>query len=105
MRMVHAHFPINIGIPKDGKSVEVKNFLGGKQIKKIDMLPGCTAKMSPELKDEIVFEGIDVQFISLVCAQVCQVCKIGNKDERKFLDGIFVSERGTILANYPEQKI
>ena len=98
MRLVHAHFPINIGIPKDGKSVEVKNFLGGKQVKKIDMLPGCTAKMSPELKDELVFEGIDVQFISLMCSQVSQVCKIGNKDERKFLDGIFVSERGQIAS-------
>jgi len=94
MRMVHAHFPINIIIPKDGKAVEVKNFLGGKQVKKIDMLPGCTAKMSPELKDEIVFEGIDVAFLSLCCAQVGQVCKIGNKDDRKFLDGIYVSEKG-----------
>ena len=37
MRLVHAHFPINAGIPKDGKCVEIKNFLGGKQIKKIDM--------------------------------------------------------------------
>ncbi len=54
--------------------------------------------MSPELKDEIIFEGIDVQFISLVCSQVSQVCKIGTKDERKFLDGIFVSEKGQIQA-------
>lgn len=94
MRLVHAHFPINISIPKDGKSLEIKNFLGGKQIKKVDMLPGCIAKMSPELKDEIVFEGIDVQNLSLTCAQISQSCKIGDKDDRKFLDGIYVSEKG-----------
>lgn len=96
MRLVHAHFPINVAIPKDGKSVEIKNFLGGKQIKKIDMLPGCTIKLNPDLKDELIFEGIDNQFISLTCSQVSQVCKIGDKDDRKFLDGIYVSEKGPI---------
>jgi large subunit ribosomal protein L9e len=96
MRLVHAHFPINIIIPKDGKSVEVKNFLGGKEIHKIVMLPGCSVKMSPELKDEVIFEGIDVQNLSLTCAQVSQSCKIGNKDDRKFLDGVYVSEKGRI---------
>jgi large subunit ribosomal protein L9e len=94
MRLVHAHFPINVVIPKDGKSVEVKNFLGGKQVKKIEMLGGTTVKMNPDLKDELIFEGIDNQNLSLSCAQVSQVCKIGDKDNRKFLDGIYVSERG-----------
>jgi large subunit ribosomal protein L9e len=68
MRLVHAHFPINAQIPKDGKSIEIKNFLGGKEIQKIEMLPGCTCKQSAELKDEIIFEGIDVQNLSLTCS-------------------------------------
>ena len=59
MRLVHAHFPINVGIPKDNKSVEIKNFLGGKQIKKIDMQPGCTIKINPDIKDELILDGID----------------------------------------------
>ncbi|TNV76871.1 hypothetical protein FGO68_gene5665 [Halteria grandinella] len=94
MRLVHAHFPINVTIPKDGRSIEVKNFLGGKEVKKIDLLPGTTVKLNPDLKDELIFEGIDNQNVSLSCAQVSQVCKIGGKDNRKFLDGIYVSERG-----------
>jgi large subunit ribosomal protein L9e len=96
MRLVHAHFPINVAIPKDGKSIEVKNFLGGKEVKKIVLLPGTTVKLNPDLKDELIFEGIDNQNVSLSCAQVGQVCKIGGKDDRKFLDGIYVSERGTM---------
>lgn len=67
MRLVHAHFPINIGIPKDGKSVEIKNFLGGKQIKKIDMQPGCSIKVNPDIKDELILDGIDNQNLSLTC--------------------------------------
>jgi large subunit ribosomal protein L9e len=97
MRLVHAHFPINIVIPKDGKSIEVKNFLGGKQVQKVDMLPGCSCRMSPDLKDEIIFDGIDVQYLSLTCAQVSQSCNIGNKDDRKFLDGVYVSEKGKMV--------
>jgi len=98
MRLVHAHFPINVIIPKDGSSIEVRNFLGGKQAKKVVCLPGTTVKLNPDLKDEIIFEGIDNQNVSLTCAQVSQVCKIGDKDDRKFLDGIYVSEKGLIPA-------
>ena len=93
MRLVHAHFPINIAIPKDGKSIEIKNFLGGKQVQKVEMQAGCTCRMSPELKDEIIFEGIDNALLSLTCAQISQSCYIGDKDDRKFLDGVYVSEK------------
>jgi large subunit ribosomal protein L9e len=98
MRLVHAHFPINAGPAKDGKSIEVKNFLGGRHIKKIVMQGDVKVKLSTEVKDELIFEGIDNALVSLSCAQVSQVCKIGTKDERKFLDGIFVSEKGVIKA-------
>ena len=98
MRLVHAHFPINAGPSKDGKSIEVKNFLGGRHVKKIVTQPGTSVKLSAEVKDELIFEGIDNGSVSLSCAQVSQVCKIGTKDERKFLDGIFVSEKGVIKA-------
>lgn len=70
MRLVHAHFPINVAIPKDGKSIEIKNFLGGKNISKIEMQPGCTCKMSTDLKDEIIFDGIDNALLSLTCSQI-----------------------------------
>ena len=50
-----------------------------------------TVFLSKDVKDELVFDGIDNALLSQSCARVCQVCKIGTKDERKFLDGIFVS--------------
>lgn len=93
MRLVHAHFPINCVISKDQKQIEVKNFLGGKQSHLIQLPAGCKVVLSKDVKDELVFDGIDNASLSLACARVSQVCTIGTKDERKFLDGIFVSEK------------
>merc|ERR1719498_1601628 len=52
-----------------------------------------TAIISKDQKDELVFDGIDNALLSQSCARVSQVCQIGGKDERKFLDGIFVSQK------------
>lgn len=93
MRLVHAHFPITAIIPKDGKSIEIKNFLGGKKSHIIKLNEGCSVFSSKDVKDELVFDGRDIGLLSQTCARVCQVCKIGKKDERKFLDGIFVSQK------------
>jgi large subunit ribosomal protein L9e len=93
MRLVHAHFPIQALISKDKKQIEIKNFLGGKKGHLINLQPGCTVFKSTDTQHEIVFDGTDIGALSLCCAQVSQVCKVGRKDERKFLDGIFVSEK------------
>ena len=93
MRLVHAHFPINVVVPKDGSSITVKNFLGGKQDKFIAMKNGCTVKVSADVKGELIFDGNDNRTLSMLCSQVKQVCRVGRKDERKFLDGIFVSQK------------
>ena len=93
MRLVHAHFPITAVISKDQKQIEIKNFLGGKKSHLIKLNEGCTVYLSKDVKDELVFDGIDNALLSQSCARVSQVCKIGNKDERKFLDGIFVSQK------------
>merc|ERR1719473_965432 len=93
MRLVHAHFPINAIISADKKQIEIKNYLGGKKVHAIKMQPGVTVFSNKDVKDELVFDGTDNAMVSLSCAQVGQVCSIGKKDERKFLDGIFVSEK------------
>ena len=38
LRLVYAHFPITASITNGGKRVEIKNFLGEKVIRTIDML-------------------------------------------------------------------
>jgi len=97
MRLVYAHFPINVNIEKNGGLVEIRNFLGEKFVRKIDMLDGVTCRKSDDVKDELIFEGNDVKSVSRSCALVRQSCLVkGGKDIRKFLDGVFVSAWGVI---------
>lgn len=37
---MYAHFPININIADEGKLVEIRNFLGEKRVRSVNMYPG-----------------------------------------------------------------
>ncbi|CAN1146344.1 60S ribosomal protein L9-1 [Linum perenne] len=97
MRFVYAHFPINASIANTNKAIEIRNFLGEKKVRKVDMLDGVTVIRSEKVKDELVLDGNDVELVSRSAALINQKCHVKNKDIRKFLDGIYVSERGTIV--------
>jgi ribosomal protein L6P/L9E len=61
---------------------------------------GCAAGVkvdrSAAVKDELVITGNDVDLVSHSAALINQQCHVKNKDIRKFLDGIYISERGLI---------
>lgn len=99
MRYVYAHFPINVNISEDGKYVEIRNFLGEKQVRNVKILEGVTATISTAQKDEIILSGNSLENVSQCCADIQQSCNVKNKDIRKFLDGIYVSEKGTIVKD------
>ncbi|CAN4076967.1 unnamed protein product [Withania somnifera] len=96
MRFVYAHFPINASITGGNKSIEIRNFLGEKRVRKVDMLDGVTVVRSEKVKDELVLYGNDIELVSRSAALINQKCHVKNKDIRKFLDGIYVSEKGRI---------
>jgi len=98
MRAVYAHFPINCIIQDSGKAVEIRNFLGEKIVRHVDMLEGVTISESKAQKDELILEGTDIENVSQSAASIQGVCRVRNKDIRKFLDGVYVSEKGTIDA-------
>ncbi|CAH9107391.1 unnamed protein product [Cuscuta epithymum] len=96
MRFVYAHFPINASITNANKAIEIRNFLGEKKVRKVDMLDGVTVLRSEKVKDELVLDGNDIELVSRSCALINQKCHVKKKDIRKFLDGIYVSEKGKI---------
>ena len=98
MRYVYAHFPINVTISDDGKTVEIRNFLGEKVTRRVQMLDGVKVYISTAQKDELILEGNDLENVSQSAASIQQSTKARNKDIRKFLDGVYVSEKGHIVA-------
>merc|ERR1712224_699853 len=95
MRAVYAHFPIKISIGKDGNRVEIRNFLGEKKVRVISLLQGVKCEHSGDVKEEILIKGTEIERVSRSAALICQSCRINKKDIRRFLDGIYVSEKIT----------
>jgi large subunit ribosomal protein L9e len=142
MRAAYAHFPINVIIAGDQRSVEIRNFLGEKveECFHLCVYGGMTKltmwahrsfvtstcltvspRSSPKPKrtrssvnqtfsllyidlSELKFyfrlvEGNDIQNVSQSAASIHTSCLVKNKDIRKFLDGIYVSERTTVIKD------
>ena len=101
MRYVYAHFPINVNvIEKEGaKFIEIRNFLGDKKIRNVPIRDGVAIEFSTNVKDEIVLSGNSVEDVSQNAADLQQICRVRNKDIRKFLDGIYVSHKGFITED------
>ncbi|MCJ1311485.1 60S ribosomal protein L9A [Agyrium rufum] len=99
MRYVYAHFPINVNLEKneDGLyEVDIRNFLGEKIVRKVTLQDGVDIEASKNQKDELQLTGNSLENVSQSCADIQQICRVRNKDIRKFLDGIYVSEKGNI---------
>ena len=92
MRFVYSHFPINVTLT--GKNVEIRNFLGEKRVRRVQLLEGVEYTRTESVKDQIELSGIDIAAVSLTAARIQQATNIRHKDLRKFLDGIYVSEKG-----------
>lgn len=98
MRSVYAHFPINVTTSEGNRLVEIRNFLGEKIIRRVRMQEGVSCVNSAALKDELIIEGNDIEAVSRSAALIQQSTMVKNKDIRKFLDGIYVSEKGHVEA-------
>jgi len=103
MRYVYAHFPINVNIEENKETglgeVEIRNFIGEKIVRRVTMQPGVKVETSSNVKDEIVLTGNSLENVSQSAADIQQKCRVRNKDIRKFLDGLYVSERGNITED------
>jgi large subunit ribosomal protein L9e len=113
-------FPINVNLDKNKETgcweVEIRNFIGEKLVRRVVMRPGVEVEASKNQKDQLELSGNvrtdrelgylgmlmsaqSLEDVSQCAADIQQICKVRNKDIRKFLDGLYVSERGNIVED------
>ncbi len=89
MKIVFAHFPITVKI-RDGK-VHVENFFGERKAR-ISNIVGDSTKVAIE-GDDIVITGPHLEHVSQTAANIELSTRVKNKDQRVFLDGVYVYSR------------
>jgi large subunit ribosomal protein L6 len=90
LKMVHAHFPITVKVKEDTKSIFIENFTGEKSPRLAKIIGETSVKISGE---EVVVEGINLKDVSQTASNIELATKIKDKDQRVFLDGIYVFEK------------
>ena len=97
MRFVYSHFPINVTL--SGRTVEIRNYLGEKLVRRVKLVDGVDYVRTADVKDQIELSGNDINAVSLTAANLQQTTKDVAHDIRKFLDGLYVSEKGHVVKD------
>lgn len=89
LKIVFAHFPISIKIK--GKEVQIENFFGERSAR-ISKIIGDETKVAVEGED-LVVQGPSLENVSQTAANIESSTKVKDKDQRVFLDGLYIYSR------------
>jgi large subunit ribosomal protein L6 len=85
LKVVYAHFPITV--KTKGNQILVENFVGERSPRVSQIVGNC--KVSVE-GDDIVVKGVSLEDVGQTAANVELATKIRRKDQRIFLDGVYI---------------
>ncbi len=85
LKVVYAHFPITV--KTKGNQILVENFVGERSPRVSQIVGDC--KVSVE-GDDIVVKGVSLEDVGQTAANVELATKIKRKDQRIFLDGVYI---------------
>lgn len=95
LRTVYAHFPVTVKADDKARTVSIENFTGEKTPRLASIEEGVKVSVKGE---EIIVEGSDLGAVSQTAANIQNATRIKEKDQRVFLDGIYVFQKGHIKA-------
>ena len=85
VKVVYAHFPITV--KTKGKQVLVENFVGERSPRVSEIVGDC--KVSVE-GDDVIVKGVSLEDVGQTAANIELATKIRRKDQRVFLDGLYI---------------
>ena len=89
VKIIFAHFPISVKVK--GKEVQVENFFGERS-PRVATIVGDTTKVVVAGEDLLV-QGPSLEDVSQTAANIELSTRIKDKDQRVFLDGLYVYSR------------
>ena len=90
LRVVYAHFPVTVKVHEKEKNLTIENFTGEKTPRVIKIVGTAKVKV---VGDEILVQGSKLGDVSQTAANIQTGTRIPDKDQRVFLDGIYIFEK------------
>lgn len=90
LKVVYAHFPVTIKVQEKDKRLSIENFTGEKTPRRVKIVGSAKVKV---VSDEVHVQGTKLQDVSQTASNIQSATKIKDKDQRVFLDGIYIFEK------------
>jgi large subunit ribosomal protein L6 len=89
LKIVFAHFPISVKVK--GREVHVENFFGERSAR-VSRVVGDATNVTIT-GDDVIVEGPSLEEVSQTAANIESSTKVRGKDQRVFLDGLYIYSR------------
>ncbi|MGP8125252.1 MAG: 50S ribosomal protein L6 [Nitrososphaerales archaeon] len=89
LKVVYAHFPISV--KTKGDEIHVENFVGERSPRVAKIIGACKVTIEG---DDVIVKGVSVEDVGQTAANVELATKIKRKDQRIFLDGVYIYQKG-----------
>jgi len=90
LMIVYSHFPITLKV--DGNKILIRNFIGERAPREAK-LEGKDIKVTIDGED-VTIQGVDIERVMQTAANMETATRIIAKDQRVFLDGVYIVEKG-----------
>jgi large subunit ribosomal protein L6 len=88
LKVIFAHFPVSVKV--QGRNVHVENFYGERSPRVAEIVGDTKVDVQGE---DVVVSGVSIQDVGQTAANLEQATTVKRKDQRVFLDGVYVYER------------
>jgi large subunit ribosomal protein L6 len=88
LKVIYAHFPVTVKV--QGRKVLIENFYGERSPRVAEIVGDTKVEVQGE---DVIVSGVSIQDVGQTAANLEQATTVKRKDQRVFLDGVYVYER------------
>ncbi len=89
LKICSGHFPMNVSV-SNGEFV-LKNFFGESTPRRVKLVHGATVNV---VDKEVIVSSPDKEAAGNMAGRIEQLCSVGKRDRRIFMDGIWITDKG-----------